>query len=145
MKRRASTHATEAWRLLLEILLAERVRVPAIAAELELSPMQCHVLRLVEPGKPVPMRHLAERLACDASNVTGIVDRLESRGLLQRRGTAHDRRMRVLAVTRRGAAVRARILARLAEPPEPIARLAPAEQRRLCTILRIALGSTPRD
>ena len=124
------------------MLLAERVRLPTIAADLALSPMQCHVLRLLEPGKPVPMRHLADCLGCDASNVTGIVDRLEARGLVERRAGATDRRVRALAVTRRGTALRARILARLAEPPEHITRLAAAEQRRLCAILRKAVRPT---
>lgn len=35
-------------------------------------------------GRPLPMRALAELLGCDASNVTGIVDRLEARGLVRR-------------------------------------------------------------
>ncbi len=131
--------AREAWSLVLELLLAERRRVPAIAGALRLSAAQCHVLRHLEPGKPVPMRRVAEALACDASNVTGIVDRLEARGLLERRAAAHDRRVRVVVITRRGAAVRARLVARLAAPPPAIARLSPAEQRTLCAILRRAL------
>jgi DNA-binding MarR family transcriptional regulator len=140
MGRAASSHGAEAWRLLLALLLAERRRVPAIAAGLDLSPAQCHVLRLIEPGRPLSMRRLAEALACDASNVTGIVDRLEARGLVERRSAAHDRRLRVLVPTRRGTAVRARILARLAEPPPPIGRLTRREQRTLCTLLRRALA-----
>ena len=47
--------------------------------------MQAHVLRLLEPGEPLPMRTLARKLCCDASNVTGIVDRLEERGLVRAR------------------------------------------------------------
>jgi len=131
--------AREAWSLVLELLLAERHRVPAIAGALRLSAAQCHVLRHLEPGKPVPMRRVAEALACDASNVTGIVDRLEARGLLERRAAAHDRRVRVVVITRRGAAVRARLVARLTAPPPAIARLSAAEQRTLCAILRRAL------
>lgn len=145
MGKTAGSHATEAWQLLLELLLAERRRVPTIAADLRLSPVQCHVLRVLEPGKPVSMCGLAETLACDASNVTGIVDRLEARGLVERRSAAHDRRLRVLVVTRRGVAVRARILALLGAPPPPIARLTAVEQRTLCTILRRALAPRSDD
>ena len=133
------TRAREAWSLVLELLLSERGRMPTIAAALSLSPVQCHVLRLLEPGKPLPMRQIAAALACDASNVTGIVDRLEGRGLLERRGAAHDRRLRVLVITRRGAAVRTRLLARLTDPPPAITCLSRAEQRTLCDILRRAL------
>ncbi|MBI3769863.1 MAG: MarR family transcriptional regulator [Deltaproteobacteria bacterium] len=142
MWKTGGAHAAEAWTLLLELLLAERGRLPAIAATLRLSPAQCHVLHLLEPGRPVSMRRIADALACDASNVTGIVDRLEARGLLQRRVVAHDRRLRVIVVTRRGAAARARLLARLAAPPPPIARLSRAEQRALCTLLRRAFAPT---
>ena len=136
----AESHARELCRLLHELLLAERRRVPAVASELELSTVQCHVLRLLEPEKPLSMCRLAETLACDASNVTGIIDRLEARGLVERRTADHDRRIRVLALTRRGAAVRGRLLARLASPPPPITRLTAAEQRKLCALLRRALA-----
>jgi DNA-binding MarR family transcriptional regulator len=129
----------------LELLLAERRRVPAIASALRLSAAQCHVLRLLEPGKPLAMRRVAEALACDASNITGIVDRLEARGLLERRAAAHDRRVRVVVITRRGATMRARLLARLTAPPPAIARLSRGEQRTLCTILRRALPPSQRE
>src|SRR5262249_15228793 len=78
-----SNDASEAWTLLFRLFVSQRGRVPQVAAEFELSPMQAHVLRLLEPGEPLPMRTLARKLCCDASNVTGIVDRLEERGLVQ--------------------------------------------------------------
>jgi DNA-binding MarR family transcriptional regulator len=87
------------------------------------------------------MGRLAEGLACDASNVTGIVDRLEARGLIERRAARHDRRLKVLALTDSGAQVRGRILERFAEPPEWMGRLSADDQRVLCAILRRALGS----
>jgi DNA-binding MarR family transcriptional regulator len=127
-----------AWELLFELMLAERARMPTIAAELELSPMQVQLLRLIEPGTPVPMGKAACGLGCDASNITGIVDRLEARGLIERRpGT--DRRVKVLVVTSDGARVRQIIMARLSEPPAAIARLSPEDQRMLAEILGRAL------
>ena len=53
-------------------------------AELGLTLRQAHALRLLDPEEPMPMSALAERLFCDASNVTGIADRLEARGLVER-------------------------------------------------------------
>src|SRR5919206_527777 len=70
---RMSNDAREAWTLLFRLFVAQRGRVPQVAAEFELSPMQAHVLRLLEPGQPLPMRILARKLCCDASNVAGIV------------------------------------------------------------------------
>lgn len=138
----------EAWQLLFELLMIVRARIPSLAADLGLSEPQCHVLRLLAPDEPVRMAALAEQLACDASNITGIVDRLEARGLIARRPAAADRRMKAITLTARGAEVRTRLMVRLSEPPDAIAELAVEDQRALCAILRRALREhappTPR-
>jgi DNA-binding MarR family transcriptional regulator len=136
----------ECWQLLFDLILSERVRMPTIAAEFDLSPTQVHVLRVLEPGTVVPMGRLAGALGCDASNITGVIDRLEARGLVERRAGERDRRVKVLVVTDRGLELRTRLLARLSAPPEPIARLSPDDQAALSAILRRALAqpSSPR-
>ena len=133
-------HACDAWRLLVGFSLSQRGNLPAVAGELDLSPAQCHVLHLIEPGRPVPMGRLAETLSCDASNVTGLVDRLESRGLVQRRPSDTDRRVKVLALTPAGARLRTQLLDRMTAPPETLGRLSAEEQRALVRILRRLLG-----
>src|ERR687892_1793493 len=77
--------AREAWGLLWRVMQANKPRFMALAQELGLAPMQLHALRVIEPGAELPMSSLAGKLFCDASNVTGIVDRLEARGLIERR------------------------------------------------------------
>src|SRR5581483_4741797 len=89
----------EAWKLLTKLFFTQRADLPTVAGEFELSPAQCHVLHLIEPDQPVAMGKIAQSLACDASNVTGLVDRLESRGLVRRQPSAEDRRIKVLALT----------------------------------------------
>ena len=131
--------AAEAWRLLFELFRAEKPRFQAVSSELGLSHIQAHALHLLEPGRPVPMSAVAEGLACDASNVTGIVDRLEERGLIERRGAAHDRRVRMLYVTDEGARLRRAVAERMFSPPPAITRLSPADQRALRDVLRRAL------
>src|SRR5204862_1116551 len=69
--KRGKADACGAWELLLELMLSQRGQLPVLAAALELSPAQCHVLHLIQPGNPVPMKQLAITLSCDASNVTG--------------------------------------------------------------------------
>jgi DNA-binding MarR family transcriptional regulator len=123
-----------------ELFVQQKPRHIALAAEFDLSPMQAFALRHLEPGTPLAMSDLAEALHCDASNVTGIVDRLEARGLIARRGADHDRRVKMLVVTAKGAELRERLLARIAEPPPAIASLSVADQRSLRDILRRALG-----
>src|SRR5580765_6496050 len=126
---------SEAWPLLVKLFFAQRANLPPLAAELQLSPAQCHVLHLIEPGRPIPMGQLAETLACDASNVTGLVDRLESRGLIRRRPSAEDRRVKVLDLTPTGSRLRALLLDRMTAPPATIRRLSVQEQRTLVRIL----------
>jgi DNA-binding MarR family transcriptional regulator len=113
--------ACGAWERLIQLLLSQRGQLPVLAAALELSPAQCHVLYVIEPGKPLPMKQLAASLSCDASNVTGLVDRLESRGLVRRLPGRDDRRVKELDLTPTGARLRAELVARMSTPP-PAAR-----------------------
>jgi DNA-binding MarR family transcriptional regulator len=131
----ASPHACDAWHLLVQLFFAQRANLPPLAAELELSPAQCHVLHLIDPDRPLPMGQLAETLACDASNVTGLVDRLESRGLVRRRPSVEDRRVKVLDLTPTGARLRTLLLDRMTAPPASLRRLSVREQRELVRIL----------
>ena len=137
---RRQPEACRAWELLTRLFFAQRGQLPSLAGELDLSPVQCHVLHLMQPDQPIPMGRLAETLACDASNVTGLVDRLESRGLIVRRASADDRRVKVIALTPTGARLRAELHQRLAAPPDPFQRLSEAEQRTLVRILERLLG-----
>jgi DNA-binding MarR family transcriptional regulator len=86
------------------------------------------------------MGHLAERLACDASNVTGLVDRLESRGLIRRRPSDIDRRIKVLQLTPAGLRVRDALVERMSTPPEILNRLSPRERDMLVRLLSRLLG-----
>src|SRR5437867_2295121 len=126
----------EAWQLLVKFFFTQRADLPTLASEFELSPAQCHLLHIMEPERPIPMGRLAEALACDASNVTGLVDRLESRGLLRRQPSAEDRRVKVLELTPAGIRLRSTVLDRMTKPPESLGRLSPDEQRALVKILK---------
>ena len=135
----ASRATTEAWELLGELIMGHRARVLAMASEFELAPAQLMALKALRPGHPCPMRELASTLRCDNSNVTGIVDRLEDRGLVRRRPGTHDRRKKMLEVTEEGARLRERIAERMSEPPEALARLGEDDATALRDILARAL------
>jgi DNA-binding MarR family transcriptional regulator len=134
----------EAWMLMVEIVRLSRGQLLASLAELGLAPVQAHALRLLRPGTTVTMRELARALACDASNVTGIVDRLERRGLVERRSAVHDRRVRTLELTPAGVEARRRVLARMHHAPPAIAGLSAEDQRELRDILRRALAAAAK-
>ncbi|MFD3876103.1 MarR family winged helix-turn-helix transcriptional regulator [Streptomyces sp. NPDC058623] len=79
----------------------------AAAARHGLTSTQAKVLAQLEG--PVPMRGLAALLVCDASNVTGIVDRLEARDLVRREPSPADRRVKNVAATDAGREVIRRV------------------------------------
>jgi MarR family transcriptional regulator, organic hydroperoxide resistance regulator len=137
--RRRASPASEAWALMHELFHASRRRFLAIASEFELSPPQVRALGVLDPARPLPMSELADALHCDNSNVTGIVDRLEDRGLVERRSATHDRRVKMLVVTKKGAEVREQLAVRLDEAPPPLAALPLEDQRALRDIMRRAL------
>jgi DNA-binding MarR family transcriptional regulator len=76
--------------------------IRAVGEDLGLSIAQLDVLRQLHAHGPTPMRRLAETMNCEASNLTGLVDKLERRGLVQRQDHPADRRVRVLALTDAG-------------------------------------------
>ena len=134
--------AVEAWQLLWRLMQANKPRFMALAQEMGLAPMQLHALRLIEPGDGVPMSSLAGKLFCDNSNVTGIVDRLEARRLIERRAAQHDRRVKLLVLTDEGERVRAAAFRQMSQPPPEIAALAPKHKRALRDALRAAVATT---
>jgi DNA-binding MarR family transcriptional regulator len=133
------TDACRAWRLLVRFFFAQREHLPSLGADFDLSPVQCHVLHLIEPDHPVPMGHLADTLACDASNVTGLVDRLEARGLVQRQPSAADRRVKVIQLTPTGSRLRSQLLRRMTANTLPLSKLSLKEQRLLVRMLETLL------
>jgi DNA-binding MarR family transcriptional regulator len=132
--------ACRVWRIMSELAPFMRAHWSALAAEFELTPGQASVLRGLEPGKPVPTNCLADMLVCDASNITGIVDKLEARGLIERQPSPGDRRVKMVTVTARGEELRRHFIARSSEPPAAIAGLARADLSRLGEILTRLVG-----
>lgn len=93
--------------------------------------------RLVEAGESLPLGQLAERLACVKSNVTQLVDRLETDGLVRREPDPTDRRSRLAVLTVEGRLVHARgVAAQLEAEQEVFGRLSPDEASRLLDIVR---------
>ncbi len=133
--------ADEAWRLLHKLMMSQRRRFLAVAAELDLHPAQAGALLQMEPDAPLPMNELASRLHCDNSNVTGIVDRLEARGLVTRRPDEHDRRVKQVALTPLGVEVTRRMRSTMSNAPDAFRKLSAADQRALRDILARALES----
>ncbi|MFE4514306.1 MarR family winged helix-turn-helix transcriptional regulator [Kitasatospora sp. NPDC056783] len=105
------------------------------AAARSLTGAQAKVLALLRRG-PMPMRQIAQTLSCEPSNITGIVDRLESRGFVTREADRHDRRVKLVAATDTGAAASEELRESLNFAREPLAALGPEERTALRDLLR---------
>lgn len=133
----------EAWSLLQRLVFSQRPRWMAVIREYDLVPP--HWIALQTLDEPMPMGELAKQLACDSSNVTWIIDRLEERGLVERHAAEHDRRVKLLVLTAKGRALRAELEDRLSEAPPPIDALSPEDQRTLRDVLSRAVESLAAD
>src|SRR5437899_8427607 len=122
------------WTLLRDDAFASlRDDFTARVAECSLSMSQGKLVR--ELARPQSQRELARRLHYDPSNINALADSLEARGLIERRADASDRRFRLLALTPEGERLRASLEQLLAQPPQFLDRLTPAEQRQLLQFL----------
>jgi DNA-binding MarR family transcriptional regulator len=109
------------------------------AAEHSLTGAQARVLGLLSLD-PLPMRKIAQKLKCEPSNVTGIIDRLEARGLVERRPDPADRRVKVAAATATGLTTAGLLRDSLDFAREPLADLSDGERRTLRDLLKRMLG-----
>lgn len=110
------------------------------AADHTLTGAQARLLSLLSL-EPLPMRKLAQKLKCEPSNVTGIVDRLEARGLVERRPDPADRRVKLAAATEEGRRVARSLRESLRFAREPLAGLSDEERLALRGLLRRMLDS----
>jgi MarR family transcriptional regulator, organic hydroperoxide resistance regulator len=130
-----------AWQLIRELMMASRPYYMTALQDVGLSPVQGMALLHLQTDVPLTMSALATALKCDNSNVTGIVDRLEAAGLVERRPHPRDRRVKTVVVTPHGARLREEAERRMMVPPPPFARLDGDDARALRKILeRLATG-----
>lgn len=132
--------AAEAWGLLIPLVYPPRFI--EIAHKVGVTPALLGALRFLD--SPQTMGKMAEFLHCDPSNVTGIVDALEDRGLARRKPSEADRRVKVVELTAAGRKLRARSVEQMYKAPAWIEGLSATDQRRLRDILRRA-GGEPRS
>jgi DNA-binding MarR family transcriptional regulator len=91
------------WVLLLQAAQRVEARFEAALAEHGLSiPKLAALKHLAGAEEPMPLGRLAERMACVKSNITQLVDRLESEGLVERVADSADRRCVRAAITDAG-------------------------------------------
>jgi DNA-binding MarR family transcriptional regulator len=123
--------AAEAWRPLARFFFDTVRHRQRILTSEGLSPNDIRALMVLDPSEGRAMGDLADSWSCDASNATFIVDRLEERGLAERRTVPTDRRLKLVVLTERGAELRGRVLERFFEPPSELLELSRADLEAL--------------
>lgn len=98
--------------VLLTILRSQSLVLKAMAAgaaKEDLTLQQFAMLRLISRSGPMSMRRLSEELRVSAPNITGVVDRLEMKGMVRRASIPGDRRTKEIQLTAKGKAAYARV------------------------------------
>lgn len=134
--------AETVWLAMLDYSFAHREKTLGVAADLGLTPGHVKCLFALDPEAPCSMGELAEIQGCDPSSATWLVDRLEERGLVERRPHPRDRRVKSVVLTPDGETTKKALIDRLAEPPADLRELDRAALEKLADALGL-LPPTP--
>ncbi|MFB6820925.1 MarR family winged helix-turn-helix transcriptional regulator [Streptomyces virginiae] len=137
--RRVDPVTIEVVELIGDVVARYHMEYEHAAASHQLTGAQARVLNMLSL-EPMPMRRIALKLRCEPSNVTGIVDRLETRGLVERRPDPADRRVKLAAPTEEGTLTAERLRESLDFAREPLAGLSVEERTALRDLLRRMLA-----
>ena len=119
--------AADAWHRMFAFFIKTRAQRDHALERFGLTPNDARALHALDVTEGRPMRALAEAWGCDASNATGMIDRLETRGLAERRTIATDRRVKLVVLTKLGAKTRVSLQQALFEPPLELLKLSRAD------------------
>jgi DNA-binding MarR family transcriptional regulator len=136
-----SSNGARAWKALFSLLQSQKAWMAERLVPFDLTLQQAHALHVLGELEATTMSTFASSMFCDASNATGLIDRLVARGLVERLPAPGDRRAKVVRLTAAGRRLERKVDAvQTAEPPPAIAALPAADQRALREILERAIA-----
>jgi DNA-binding MarR family transcriptional regulator len=97
--------STRVWFRLIRLEARMQAAVGERLREIGVSIPQCDVLTTLTEKEGVSQQELAKRLYVTKGNISGLIDRLEEAGLVERRSTAADRRQHAICLTEAGRAM----------------------------------------
>jgi len=123
--------AADVWRRIFDFVISTHGQRDGVLQRFGFTPGDSKALMLLEPDKGRTMRSLAEAWTCDASNATWMIDRLEQRGLVERRAVAGDRRVKEVVLTPLGVETKAALVEAFYQPPPELLDLSLADLQAL--------------
>ncbi len=123
--------ARRVWQMLFDLLVRSAPVRTASLARRGLTPNDSRALFSLDPRTGRSMRSLADEWQCDPSNATFIVDRLEELGVARRQPLVHDKRVKLVVLTRKGEKTRTDLLQEFHQPPPEFERLERADLEAL--------------
>ncbi len=134
-----------AWGILIGVMFTHR-RAWIEAGQAEgLTPPQAMALMRVRGEDPPSLGELARHIRCDASYATNLADRLEERGLAERRVSDTDRRVKELVPTADGLAAQRRLIDAYTAAPPGLTDLSDDDQAALLRIARFLAAHADAD
>lgn len=106
-----------------------------VTASLGLSGPESKALGALVRGKQVPMRVVADRMHANPSNVSVVISRLESRGLIVRQG-GDDRRVKGVQLTAAGEALKEKLTAAYVQDHPALRDLSDNQKAAFVKLLR---------
>ena len=136
---KSKLHNNLLWQLL-QVSFRAKKGLINMAEAYDLTFVQVYTLCSIAPDKPLSMNEIANMLNCDASNVTGIIDRLFSRNYIVRQEKLGDRRVKMVSLTPDGEKLRNQIIAKiLTYHSDSLDKLSSAEKDQLGQLLKKVL------
>jgi DNA-binding MarR family transcriptional regulator len=131
------TLSNEFYYALVSFLLQAKQQVVSVSAEFGLTSMQALTLLTVKQHSHLSMSNFCRLYDCDASNITGIIDGLEQKGLVSRQPHPTDRRVKIIHLEPAGHDVQQQLVARIAATGQHLfAGLTPAETQQLASLIQ---------
>jgi MarR family 2-MHQ and catechol resistance regulon transcriptional repressor len=116
---------------------AVNARMLENAGQLELTPGEFSVLEALYHKGPQLLNEVQRRVLVSSGGITFLVDRLQKKGLVERRDCASDRRARYAVLTQAGGELIERIFPDHADSvKELMSALTPTEQREATRLLK---------
>lgn len=123
----------QSYLVLVHFLMMSKHRIIELGREYGLTAMQAMTLFLLERHRA--MHELKAVFNCDASNITGLVDGLEAKGLATRYEDPHDRRIKLVQLSAKGSKMRTALLTRAVDESRLLANLSDSEKTELIRLL----------